>query len=74
VIRHQKTIVLGTAHYSITAGHRLTVKLRLSTAGLGALTHTRQHRVNARLTVTVAGGHTLTMNVVLVMVRVHFQR
>lgn len=67
-VRRQKTVVLGTVRYSIKAGHRATVKLRLSAAALAALAHAKQHRLNAGLTVTVAGGQPLNKSVVLLMV------
>jgi len=64
-VRRVTTVVLGTATYSVRAGHRVTVEVHLKSAGRSALAHAAGGRLAARLAVSVVHGLTLAKNITL---------
>jgi hypothetical protein len=61
----RKTVVLGKVSYSLAAGKSVTLLVRLTGVGKGALGKARGHRLAAQLLVSVAGGASVTKPVVL---------
>lgn len=63
-VRHT-TVTLGTARYRLAAGHRTTLKVKLSSTARGLVAGASHHRLAAQLAATVTGGSTLHANVTL---------
>jgi hypothetical protein len=60
-LKHHKhrseSIVIGRLDYSLRAGRSRTVKIKLTAAGLGFVTHARKHKLAVALDTTVRGGN-----------------
>jgi Carboxypeptidase regulatory-like domain len=61
----QKTVVLGKGSYSLAAGKKATITVRLAAAGKSALAKAKGHKLSGKAGVTVTGGLTVQKSVVL---------
>jgi hypothetical protein len=55
-VRKHRTVVIGTAHYSASAGQTKTLMVRLNGAGKRALSKAKGHRLSVVITAAVSGG------------------
>lgn len=63
--KKKKTVTLVKGSYSLAAGKKATVSVRLTAAGKSALAAAKRHRLSGKATVTVTSGTTLRKSVVL---------
>ncbi len=61
----RETLVLGRGSYSLTAGHSATILVRLTHTGKNALAKARHHRLSATARVSVTGGTTKYVSILL---------
>lgn len=61
----KKTVTLAKGTYSLTAGKKATISVRVTAAGKSALAAAKGHRLSGKAAVTVTGGTTLKKSVVL---------
>jgi hypothetical protein len=59
-VRKHRTVVIGTARYSIAAGAARTLKVRLDAAGRHDLVIAKKHRLAVEIIATVRGGKRAT--------------
>ncbi|HEX3617439.1 MAG TPA: Ig domain-containing protein [Solirubrobacteraceae bacterium] len=59
-VRKHRTVVLGTASYSLAAAHTKTLELKLNGKGRRALVAAKRHRLRVTLVATVTGGKRVT--------------
>jgi hypothetical protein len=64
---HGKTKTIASARYTIAAGKRATIRLKLTRSALSALHHARHHRLKATAAATVTGGHSARRTLVLAL-------
>jgi hypothetical protein len=64
-ITKKQTVILGKASYSLAAGHSATISARLTATGETALSKAKHHELTAKVSVSVAGGTTLSESVSL---------
>ncbi len=56
-VRRHRTVVIGSAHFSVTAGHRGNVHVKLNAAGRRLLAKAKRHRLRVRVVASAKGGH-----------------
>ena len=61
----KKTVVLAKGSYSLAAGKKATIVVRLTAAGKSALAKAKGHKLSAKASVTVTGGTTVKKSVAL---------
>ncbi len=61
----KKTVVLAKGSYSLAAGKKATITVRLTAAGKSALAKAKGHKLSAKASVTVTGGTTVKKSVAL---------
>ena len=61
----KKTVVLAKGSYSLAAGKKGTIAVRLTAAGRSALAKAKRHKLSGKAVVSVTGGKTVQMSVVL---------
>jgi hypothetical protein len=61
----RKTVTLAKGSYSLAAGKKATISVRLSSAGNSALAAAKAHKLSGKAGVTVTGGTTVKKTVVL---------
>jgi hypothetical protein len=61
----KKTVVLGKGSYSLAAGTKATIAVRLTAAGKSALAKAKRHKLSGKAGVSVTGGLTVQKSVVL---------
>jgi Carboxypeptidase regulatory-like domain len=64
-ITKKQTVILGKASYSLAVGHSATISVRLTATGETALSKAKHHDLAAKVSVSVAGGTTLSESVSL---------
>lgn len=63
--KKKKTVTLVKGSYSLAAGKKATISVRLTAAGKSALAGAKGHRLSGKAAVTVTSGTTLRKSVVL---------
>jgi hypothetical protein len=63
--KKKKTVVLAKGSYSLAAGKKATITVRLTAGGKSALAKAKGHKLSAKASVTVTGGVTGKKSVVL---------
>jgi hypothetical protein len=61
----KKTVVLAKGSYSLAAGKKGTIAVRLTAAGRSALAKAKRHKLSGKAGVSVTGGKTVQKSVVL---------
>jgi Carboxypeptidase regulatory-like domain len=61
----KKTVVLAKGSYSLAAGKRATIAVRLTAAGKSALAKAKRHKLSGKAGVSVTGGKTVQKSVVV---------
>jgi len=61
----KKTVILAKGSYSLAAGKKATIIVRLTAAGKSALAKAKGHKLSAKASVTVTGGTTVKKSVAL---------
>jgi hypothetical protein len=64
-ITKKETVILGNTSYSLAAGHSATISIHLTATGKAALAKAKHHELAAKVSVSVAGGTTLSESVSL---------